>query len=221
VLRRLVLVLTFLILSTSTLATPQRLDKILTNGEHFYLQNDPLAPYLESIKWEPPFEGYYISSNNWRGYIAKWEIISGNLVLVDVIVDLLFPWGEVEFSIIETIFPGKEQVIAEWYNDALIIVDDDFLREQDLSTGSLLHSEPELELDRYHVIPIKSGSVVNHFIMSHSEFFSYRDKKFEEFKKTELFNREFQKINENEPERSKEKILEFLKFHYIAYYLSL
>src|SRR3546814_2005214 len=64
------------------LATAQIPDRIRIDGQDYALNTNPLTPRLVASGWLPPKEAM-VSSANWRGYTASWEIADGKPVLRD------------------------------------------------------------------------------------------------------------------------------------------
>ncbi|MDP5138604.1 hypothetical protein ORJ04_21895 [Rheinheimera baltica] len=213
--RQVLTILFLLFLSARAEATAQSPDKILINGEEFSLNTNPLESFLQSVNWEPPEEAV-IWSSNWRGYLATWEIKNESLVLVNMTIEIDSDPSKDKRErrcIIETVFPEKKQVVADWFNGALIIPDGEMTNYVHMGYGSTY--------EKYQIINIKSGSVIGHLNMSHSEFLAYRDKKFQAFKQTEMFKAEFINLVDGEYDWSEEQALEFMQSYYAEHYLSL
>src|SRR5262249_36872506 len=64
-------------------ATAQEGDILLLDGKKYFIYTNPLAPFLSKNPGKLP-KSDVVSSNNWRGYVATWEVKSDRLVLVDV-----------------------------------------------------------------------------------------------------------------------------------------
>src|SRR5690606_22127745 len=83
------LIIAILALSTMipsmALATAQIPDRILIDGQDYALNTNPLTPRLVASGWLPPKEAM-VSSANWRGYTASWEIADGQLMLRDATI---------------------------------------------------------------------------------------------------------------------------------------
>src|SRR3546814_12763868 len=107
------------------LATAQIPDRIRIDGQDYALNTNPLTPRLVASGWLPPKEAM-VSSANWRGYTASWEIADGKLVLRDATILVA---GEeagdyTPKSILGDLFPSTEApVVADWYRGALIVPD--------------------------------------------------------------------------------------------------
>src|SRR3546814_1093914 len=107
------------------LATSQIPARIRIDGQDYALNTNPLPPRLFASGWLPPKEAM-VSSANWRGYTASWEIADGRLVLRDATILVA---GEeagdyTPESILGDLFPSTEApVVADWYSGALIIQD--------------------------------------------------------------------------------------------------
>lgn len=59
--------------------TAQTPDIIILDGQAFDLHATPLEPYFDRLGWRPEFS--VVSTSNWRGYVARWEVIGKRLFL--------------------------------------------------------------------------------------------------------------------------------------------
>lgn len=153
------LVLFLLTLASSAFATAQAPDVLLYNGEKKHLFSNPLEDFYESGKRERPkfmIEPMTISSGNWRGYIATWEIENGKLYLREIEAWLCAGQSEADCRkvTLESIFPGKVRdgrVSAEWFTGELRIPDGEQLR--------YVHSGYASIYERNIIFDVSKGSV--------------------------------------------------------------
>src|SRR3546814_1423132 len=123
-----------------------------------------------------------VASANWRGYTASWEIADGRLVLRDATILVA---GEeagdyTPESILGDLFPSTEApVVADWYSGALIIPDGERTKYVHMGYGS--------SYERYQVLRIAAGRVVEHVKLSAGEFERYKADTFEAFTATEEY----------------------------------
>ena len=129
--KKLIFILALIILTFSinsrVLATEQQSEVIIFEGKtyHFpYLH--PLQPYLEKLEIKPEFriEPEVITSGNWRGYMATWEISENKLYLKDIESYI----GDKKITIhdISDEFKKKsEKIFAYWYSGPIFIGDND------------------------------------------------------------------------------------------------
>jgi hypothetical protein len=95
--------------------TPQSCDTILIDGKQYCLYSCPLNNYWTEKNPKPQIR--IPITSNYRGYVAKWEIVDGFLY----ITDLLFRGIGNDYDL-EYIFPGAvDKVKATWYTGELKI----------------------------------------------------------------------------------------------------
>lgn len=102
-------------IASAAKATAQASDWLIVEGKKFALNTNPLDTELRKKQWERP-ENAVISSGNWRGYIATWEIKGGELFLKDVTIAIRDPKndrGYTRKSITQELYPGATQVRAD------------------------------------------------------------------------------------------------------------
>lgn len=116
--------------SISILATAQSADRVVYNGQEKMLFSLPLEDYFTDEDSRPNFmiEPFMISSGNWRGYIATWQIDAGKLYLSKI--DSWLCSGDTKRSCkkvrLADLFPGKVQngrVLADWFTGELRVPD--------------------------------------------------------------------------------------------------
>src|SRR5690554_3458312 len=118
---KIVLIATLGLFASECLATAQAPDIIVIENQEYFLNTNPLEPYLRTIDWKPP-EDAAIWSSNWRGYIATWSIENNNLILVDVTIEIRDETSERKrISILKTLFPKDNNITANWFSGNLII----------------------------------------------------------------------------------------------------
>ncbi|GAB3727003.1 hypothetical protein GCM10028862_02980 [Luteimonas pelagia] len=196
-------------------ATAQSPDVILIHGEEHALNTNPLATELKRLNWDPP-EDIVISSANWRGYIASWEVKDEQLRLTDVTIRLhgADRGDYIKKSILGELYPSASNgVIADWYSGALIVPQGEITGYVHMGYGSSYES--------YQVLRIESGRVVEHVILSDDEFVQYKDKKFNEFSATEEFKVQFEELRNDADGMTEEEVLDFMKSFFAERYLSL
>jgi len=209
----LVLISLFLI-PHAALATAQEPDTIVVNNQVLPLNTNPLDSYIKVIGWEPPEEAS-IWSSNWRGYIAKWEVIAGNLILSEA--SILLKGGSYKDqkrkSILEDLFPKKKQIIATWYSGALIVPDGEMTNYVHMGYGSSYES--------YQVLRVQEGIVIEHLTFTAQQFEIYKERKFQNFKETKKFQEELNELTNGEHKWSVEDALDYMQSVYAEYYLSI
>ncbi|MBL0711995.1 MAG: hypothetical protein JJV99_13445 [Colwellia sp.] len=112
-------------------------DKIRYKNKYYYLSMSPLGDFFNVTGIECPFSGN--CSTNWRGYIAQWIVENNKLYLVGLVEDDSEPPG----GSFESIFPGQDKVLADWFTGELPIFD--------FSNNNT-----------YEVLSIENGCVLSH-----------------------------------------------------------
>ncbi|MBT8062042.1 MAG: hypothetical protein KJO85_05115 [Gammaproteobacteria bacterium] len=213
--KNLIVIFLLLITPIAAHATAQRPDTILIDGESYPLNTNPLKAYMKSIAWEAP-DDVLISSANWRGYLAKWEIKNGQLHLVDVTVRRRSAKTEratVRVSILNALFPDADEVVAEWYSGALIIPAGGMVHYVHMGYGSTY--------EKYKVLRIRNGVVAEHLNLTYTEFLDYSDDKFLVFQATEEFQNKFDELTSGSNGFSENEAMGFMRSFYAEHYLSL
>jgi hypothetical protein len=93
--------------------TTQIGDTILYNGKAYFLGCEPLSDHLERLG----LKFQWISTAEWRGYRAQWEIINEKLYLIKFSGYL----GGLKFANLKQVFKTDDKVFASWFSDTLII----------------------------------------------------------------------------------------------------
>ncbi|MCO4322725.1 hypothetical protein [Aliidiomarina quisquiliarum] len=196
-------------------ATAQVPDTIRIDGEEHYLNTNPLSAHLESVRWEHP-ENIVISSANWRGYIASWEVKDEQLLLIEVTVLLggADRGDYVKKSILAELFPSSPAgVPANWYSGALIVPQGEIT--------NYVHMGYDSSYESYKVIRVDAGRVTEHLRLSSDEFEQYKDEKFEEFTETDEFKESLDRLRKEADGMTEEQIIGFMKSFFTERYLSL
>lgn len=213
------LIIAILALSTMfpamALATAQVPDRILIDGQDYALNTNPLNTWLVANERKLPEEALS-SSANWRGYIASWEIAGGQLVLRDVTIRVAGKerGDTMQKSILSDLFPSAATpVVANWYSGALIVPDGEMTHYVHMGYGS--------SYERYQVLRIVAGRVVEHVKLSAEEFERYKADKFEAFTATEEYRKSLEELREQGDALSDEQLRDFMMSYYAERYLSL
>lgn len=196
-------------------ATAQIPDRIRIDGVDHALNTNPLESELARQGWKLP-EGVAVSSANWRGYTASWEIVDDRLVLRDasILVPGDKPGDYVARSILADLFPSATApLIALWYSGALIIPEGRMTNYVHMGYGS--------SYERYQVFRVSSGRVIERLELSGEEFQRYKATKFESFKKTDEFRQQMRELREEADGLTDEQIMDFMMSYHAERYLSL
>jgi hypothetical protein len=195
-------------------ATAQASDELIVEGKKFALNTNPLETQLEQKQWKPPKEAV-ISSANWRGYIATWEIKDDKLFLKEATILVSDPKDEHEYlrkPITSDLYPGATEVLADWYTGALIVPDGKMTHYVHMGYGS--------SFDHYQVFRVRAGAVVEHLSMTGAEFEVYREKKFAAFRKTEAYAKAYADFRKEAADLDEAYAVDFIKSYFAETYLS-
>lgn len=182
----------------AAVATAQAPDLLVYKGKQLYLETNPLAPWLAAHPGSKLPRGV-MSSGNWRGYIATWRIDKGALWLQKV--GVLFDAKSAEATSapatcdgdlgdfvrcdrIRDLFPDGGPVRADWFTGTLIVPTGEMTNYVHMGYGSTY--------SRYLVVWVKAGTVVRDVELTEAQFNDLRREKFEAFKKTELYRKQYE-----------------------------
>lgn len=208
-------VLLFSVFTFDCFATAQMPDSIEINNVKYHLNTNPLDKYLTEIKWVRP-ENVSISSANWRGYLASWKIEAGNMLLEDVTIlisENSSSDSRKTVSILNTLFPNKNGIIATWYSGALIVPYGKMTNYVHMGYGS--------SYEKYIILRVSKGVVIEHLNLSVAEFETYKRRKFQEFKESKKFKEDLESLMSGQHNLTEEQALDFMQSYYAEYYLSL
>jgi len=203
-----------MLLPGGALATAQVADRIQIDGEAHLLHTNPLASYLRERNWKPPRDAMW-STANWRGYVAHWEISGGQLVLKDVTVRIAVGESreDVEKSILPTLFPASQRVVASWYSGALVVPEGQVKNYVHMGYGSTF--------ERYQVLRVASGRVVEHLHLSAEAFEAYRAEKFRMFTGTGAYREMLERLRNSGDGRTEADARDFIRDFAAEEYLAL
>ena len=211
--------LIILLLSVHTIvhATEQIPDKILIENESFNLLGNPLETYFSLYPEKRPKRGI-ISTALWRGYIATFEILNSKLMIENIEVEFqdekrkiildgksVYPFTK-RVSALKEIFKDKDSLIADWYSHLLVIPKGNKLDDEwDRGYNTYAY-------EYYNVLQINSGTVVQERLFSYKSYIEFKNRQFEEFKKTYEYEKVFNEFLKDwkDPKTVNEFILEHI-----------
>lgn len=132
-----------LVAAISVFATGQEPDRLIYQNQERMLFSNPLEDYYTSSRKRPNYmvEPFTTSSGNWRGYVATWEIVGGDLFLTKV--DSWLCNGTRRDSCrqvtLNQLFPNSVKggkVLANWFSGKLRVPDGKELRYVHMGYGS-------------------------------------------------------------------------------------
>lgn len=197
---------------TMLIATAQEADIISYKDAKHGLLCNPLDSFFKLYPDKKP-HGDVVSSSNWRGYIATWEIENQRLYLLDVTVEIRDETGKhfsLTKSVLHEVFPDKNKVVADWYDGLLIIPLEKMVSYVHMGYGS--------SFEQYLLIQVKKGEVIKEKRFNNEDYFAFRRRQFQEFKKTQEYRDIVKKLNKDKTEgRPEEDIDRFLFDYHIEY----
>jgi hypothetical protein len=191
------------------MATAQRPDWVILDGEEYALSVNPLESYFSRHPKKRP-QGDFDATDNWRGYEASFAIAEGRLVVTDVSVD-----GENRRrrSVMSKVFPGSKPVVARWFSGHLVIPKGELVKHVHMGYGS--------EFSSYILVTVSKGLVRERISVDREEFGRFRRRQFEAFKKTAAYRQALTSAardpNESlSPELTEEFLYQFLSAEYLS-----
>jgi hypothetical protein len=203
---------------TNSMATVQVPDVIIIDGKDESLHTNPLAPYLSAHPNLMP-RSDDPTADNWRGYVATWEILEGKLFLRKI--DVAFrnnkaPPNEdarIIKNVIHKIFPDSLDLVAAWYSGALVIPRGKLVKYVHMGYGSTYES--------YTIVTVNKGVVSRKLDLSAEDFAKYRESQFQAYKRTSEYATKFREAKSYDPSYSDEFVESVLQTVESERYLSI
>ncbi len=145
----------FIVLQASlAFATAQAPDKVIYQKQERMLFANPLENlYTDADRPNFMIKPFVVSSGNWRGYVATWEIDGEELYLKGI--DSYLCSGQTEISCkkvkLKDLFPGKVQndrILADWFTGKLRIPDGKQLQYVHMGYGSSYERDIILDIQK-------------------------------------------------------------------------
>lgn len=199
-------------------ATAQTPDVIhYKNMEHMLLCN-PLDLYFKLNPSKKP-DSDVMSSSNWRGYVAAWEIKNQRLCLTDITVEVEDEGtssGYRSQSVFREVFPGEGDVAADWFDGLLIIPRGNLV--------NYVHMGYASAYEQYIVLRVAKGEVIREKRFSGEEYQAFRKRQFEAFKQSPEYNEVVAHFSKNNTSGNRNRNLDAFLFEwhldYTVYYLT-
>ncbi len=158
-------------------ATIQAPDYLIYEGEKYPLHDmNPLEElFQEDEELRPKTE--FISTGNWRGYIATFSIKNNELFLSDITTEKKDPnkkYGNINVSVIQEVFPDKSARKMDWYSGLFVIPLGDEVADAPSSCA--------FQCEQYLLIRISNGLVQEAAKMDLDEYMNYKTRQFEIYK---------------------------------------
>lgn len=201
-----------LLLGQAAHATAQIPDTIRIDGKDYALNTNPLSQNPKMAGWKPP-AGASMSTANWRGYLAAWEIRDDQLLLTDVTIETYDEATEEHRQrTVAADFVPAVPTTADWYTGALIIPDGEMVDYVHMGYGSTYA--------HYRIYRIRLGRVLEALSLDQAGFKAYRDRKFAEFQHTGEYRAALAEAMADMGGMRREQVVEFLKQFYSEQYLA-
>jgi hypothetical protein len=176
---------------TST-GTAQYPDKIIYKGKTFSLHTNPLEFYFDKNPDKRP-KTEIMSTALWRGYVATFEISENKLLLKDIQIQISTNdnnYGLGWKSVIDEVFPDKSELKINWFTGLLILPYGKRINYVHMGYGSTYR--------KYYIIEIYEGNFIQDRQFNHGQFKSFKEKQFQEFKKTDEYRNLVQSLKKDE-----------------------
>jgi len=207
------------------LATAQAPDRLWLNGKEFFIHTNPLEPFLEVNPTARP-KPELISTCNWRGYIATWEVRDDHLILIDIdVLGLSREAAENESigdvwkrrSVMSSVFPDRKEVLADWFSGHVIVPHGECI--------DYVHQGYASTYENHIILRVDWGLVTRRWDLDLDGFLRFRDAQFDQFKRTEEYRTKLSQLSDapgkSEIVWNEDQKEQFLRQFYSERYMSL
>jgi hypothetical protein len=169
------------------MGTAQISDLLIYNGNVNPINTNPLEEFFQANPERKPQIGV-ISSANWRGYQATFEILDGKLFVKDITIETFKKVGNKtkSISVIDEVFPKKDDRFCSFYSGLLILPQGKLMSYAHLSYASLY--------EKYLIIGVFSGEVGSIKSFTSEEYTDFQMRQFEAYKKTKEYAENFVRL---------------------------
>ena len=209
---KLVVLIVVLAVAAQLSGTAQQGDVLVLNGKRYFIETNPLQPFLKQNPDKLP-KSDVVSTSLWRGYVATWEVADERLFLTDVgIEDAVTKPGESGFStelrsVMSALFPGEKRVQADWFTGHIIVPDGKLVKYVHMGYASTFES--------YIILRVERGVVTRNWKANTKAFMKFRDAQFAAYKNTDEYRKALAEIARDEEGKSDpwsaKRIEEFLR----------
>lgn len=196
----------------SVSATAQAPDKLMYKGSTYSLFTNPLEPFFKEHPQKRPQAGG--GTSLWRGYIATFEIRDGLFYVSDVEIRVVRPeTRNLAFqSVYQSVFGAQKDVVADWFDGLLVVPLGKELQYVHMGYASLY--------ERYMLFKIEKGRLVKEIEMTAKEYREFKQRQFEEYKKSPEYEAGMKSVEGNMGDRtSHEEFLYIYEIEYTTKYL--
>jgi len=200
-------------LSVQSYATAQRPDKIIYQGQEFALHSNPLEAYFGHFPDKRPTGGI-TSTGLWRGYVATFEVIDGQLFVVDIEVEKVdltavdsysYKW----VSVMDEVFPDQPEVKVDWLTGLLVIPRGELV--------NYVHMGYAATYSEYTLLEFHNGDLTEEMTFDLEAYERFKEKQFQAFKQTEEYQRLIDEYRQSGYVRDEEFMDGFLREFVIEY----
>ena len=184
--RTFLIILLTLFLELTVFGTPQASDIIFYKGRKYKLHTNPLEKYFEKFPDKRPdlflIEEIIITSANWRGYVATFEIRDNQLYLKDIEIQIRETEnrrGYINKSILNDVFPNQDFVKVDWMTGLLVLPSGRMVEYVHMGYASTYR--------RYTLLEIDNGNLKNVKKFRRKNYEKFKEKQFQAFKKTDEY----------------------------------
>jgi hypothetical protein len=189
--------------TSETYATGQEPDILIFKGKRYSLYTNPLDGYFRKYPDKKP-KSDIISTGNWRGYVATFELIDSTLFLRDIVIET----NDSKKSVMNEVFPGQSAVAIEWFNGLLTAPYGQLLKYVHMGYGSTF--------ENYLIFEIRLGQLTKVKDFKYEEYVKFKDKQFELFKETEDYKKIVLTLK-GKFKSSDEQLESFMKINWTEY----
>lgn len=182
-------------------ATAQRADRIELDGTIHRLTVNPLETWLEAhpdvrITRLPGQPDLGVCSGNWRGYLATFTVVGGQLMLDRVVLDACTDGDpDARTDLVPLLFGGRDAVPVEWFSGVLVVPTGELVRYVHMGYGSL-YSE-------YRLFRVERGRVLEEARMDDDRYERYRAAQFRLWQQSDDYREQLADLLNPEPGRAR------------------
>ena len=203
-----VFVATLSLLTLRSNATAQEPDILFYKGKKYSLYTNPLEGYFKKYPDKRP-KTSIISTANWRGYVATFEIIDSTIFLRDIEIEVEDAKNRIRRkSAMDDVFPGQKVVALEWFNGLLTLPYGQMIQ--------YVHMGYSSAYENYLILEIRVGTLTKAKDFKHEDYIKFKDKQFELFKRTPEYEKTLSVLKEKF-KASDENLESFMKINGTAY----
>lgn len=178
----------FLFSYSALMATAQIPDKLVYEGESYKLFTNPLESYFKKHPDKKPIAEIMMTSL-WRGYVATFEIKDYKFYVKDIEIPVRKEGDDTDLewkSVLEEVFPDEDSLFMDWYSGLLVVPRGEMI--------SYVHMGYASEYEEYTIVQITDGVAKKRKDFLHEEYIEFKEKQFEEFKKTDEYKKLFDEL---------------------------